>query len=90
MAGEKDDCTEVLNVLVKTKLELAQAGDEKLELMFATKTSKKSERTIQERLAAHASSLEVKLGEASETIEELQRKFSDGPSPFRRRSDIDY
>ncbi len=73
-------------MLVKTKLELAQAEDEKLEFMFVMK----SERAIQERLAAHASSLEIKLGEASETTEELQRKVSDEPSPSRRRSDIDY
>jgi len=63
--------------LVKTKLELAQAEDEKLNLKFEMKTMKKNERNIQERLAAHASSLEVKLGEAREKLETMK---TNGPS----------
>ena len=72
--GSEEDEAEMLGVLVKTKLELAQAEDEKLELMWEMKQMKRKERAIQDRLAAHASNLEVKLGEAREQIESLRLK----------------
>lgn len=72
-----EDVSEILGVLVKTKLELAQAEDEKLELHFQMKQLKKAERAIQERLAAHASSLEVKLGQTREQLDSLK-----GSSPL--------
>lgn len=81
---------EMLEVLVKTKMQLAQAEDEKLELKFALKKLKKSERAIQEKLAQHASSLEVKLGEASERIEKMEggKAGAKVSSPGRFRSMI--
>ncbi len=76
--GRVEEEEEMLGVLVKTKLELAQAEDEKLELMWEMKQMKRKERAIQDRLAAHASNLEVKLGQAREQIETLRLKT--GPS----------
>lgn len=85
-SGGNEDVSEILGVLVKTKLELAQAEDEKLELRFQMKQLKKAERAIQERLAAHASSLEVKLGQAHEQIETL--KVKSGPSSPISNADV--
>lgn len=81
--GGKDAMTsdaDVVEDLVMTKLALATAEDEKLELQFALKNLKKGERAVQERLAAHASELEVKLSEANEEVQRLREKYSDDTS----------
>lgn len=67
-----DDAAELLELLVSTKVQLAQTEDEKLALSFEIKELKKSERAIQERLASHASSLEVKLHRTRETLDTLK------------------
>lgn len=66
--GGNDDDGAVLEDLVMTKLALATAEDEKLRLQFELKNQKKSERAVQEKLAAHASRLEVQLGEANDEL----------------------
>lgn len=68
---------DVVEDLVMTKLALATAEDEKLELQFSLKKLKKAERVVQERLAAHASELEVKLSRAKEEIQRLREHIGD-------------
>ncbi len=81
MAGQKDDGAEILNVLAKTKLELAQAEDEKIELMFVMK----SERAIQERLAATRAASRS----SSAKLARLLRNSSGKPAAGRRRPDAE-
>jgi len=85
--GEATDLTEVplarlgsMNVegviadLVTTKLQLAETEDLRLAAQHKAKQQRRQERLIQERLAKHASRLEVKLGEARAELEALQKK----------------
>lgn len=87
-----DELAETVSVLVDTKIALAMADEDKLHLQFQMKKQKKSERLIQEKLAAHASRLEVKLGHATEEVDKLRRNQSYGAgSDFNEvDSDVDY
>lgn len=90
-----EDVGEVLHDLVATKLALAQAEDEKLQLQFSMRKLRKSERMAQQRLAAHASRLEVKLGQANEELEKYRKEKKGGHVVGAREfneldSDIDY
>lgn len=73
-SGQSDEVESILQILVPTKLALAEAEEEKLHLQFSMKQLKKNEKAIQQRLAAHASRLEVKLGLATEELELLRRR----------------
>ncbi|CAN8076060.1 unnamed protein product [Agarophyton chilense] len=90
-----EDIGEVLQELVAAKLALAQAEDDKLNLQFSMKKLRKNERMTQQRLAAHASRLEVKLGQATEELEKFHKEKKLGKGLDSRRyneldSDIDY
>lgn len=90
-----EDVEEVLQDLVATKLALAQAEDDKLQLQFSMRKLRKSERMAQQRLAAHASRLEVKLGQANEELEKYRKEKKGGKVLGTREfneldSDIDY
>ena len=87
-----DDVSEVLQVLVATKLALAEAEDEKLQLQFDMKNMRKGEKAIQQKLAAHASRLEVKLGQANEELEKVKKeKRLESATEFNDLgSDVDY
>lgn len=92
-SSSNDEVNEVLRDLVSSKMKLAQAEDDKLQLQFAMKKLKKAEKAAQERLAAHASRLEVQLGEANEEAERLrrlQRRSSDVADHNEVGSDVDY
>jgi chromosome segregation ATPase len=67
---------DVLETLVMTKLALATSEDEKLQLQFSMKTLRANEKAVQERLAAHASRLEVRLSEANDELERYRRRLS--------------
>lgn len=87
-----EELGEVLQDLVATKLALAQAEDDKLNLQFSMKQLKKSEKAIQVKLASHASRLEVKLGQANEELERLRRRsgLTDATEFNELGSDVDY
>lgn len=87
-----EDFSEVLGELVATKLSLAQAEEAKLNLQFYMKNLKKSEKAIQQRLAAHASRLEVSLGHANEELDRLRRRsqLADAREFNELGSDVDY
>ncbi|KAI0558096.1 hypothetical protein FGB62_235g010 [Gracilaria domingensis] len=90
-----EDIGEVLHDLVAAKLALAQAEDDKLNLQFSLKKLRKTERMTQQRLATHASRLEVKLGQATEELERLRKEKKGGKGMDAREfneldSDIDY
>lgn len=85
-SADVDEVNEVLQVLVATKMALAEAEDEKLNLQFSMKTLKKTEKQQQERLAAHASRLEVQLGQATEELDTLRKKYD----THELGSDVDY
>lgn len=91
-SSSTEDVGEVLQELVATKLALAQAEEDKLNTHFSMKKLKKSEKVIQQRLAAHASRLEVKLGEANEELERLrkQSRLEDAREFNELGSDVDY
>lgn len=93
-SSNADELSEVLQDLVSTKLALAQAEDDKLNLQFSFKQLRKSEKAIQQKLASHASRLEVKLGQANEELEKLRRGSGNGlqdASEFNELgSDVDY
>lgn len=91
-SSNADEIGEVLQDLVSTKLALAQAEDDKLNLQFSMKKLKKNEKGIQQRLAGHASRLEVKLGEANEELERLrkQQRLEDATEFNDLGSDVDY
>eukprot|EP00173_Palmaria_palmata_P000682 Plantae.Rhodophyta-Palmaria_palmata.ctg13337.p1 GENE.Plantae.Rhodophyta-Palmaria_palmata.ctg13337~~Plantae.Rhodophyta-Palmaria_palmata.ctg13337.p1 ORF type:complete len:445 (-),score=131.85 Plantae.Rhodophyta-Palmaria_palmata.ctg13337:466-1800(-) len=75
-----EDNASVLEELVMAKLSLATLEDEMLNLEFKTKQQRKGEKAIQEKLAAHASSLEVRLGEASDELSKLRMNSPPSPS----------
>lgn len=87
-----EELSEVLQDLVATKLALAEAEDDKLNLQFSMKQLKKSEKAIQVKLASHASRLEVKLGQANEELERLRRRsgLADATEFTELGSDVDY
>jgi hypothetical protein len=58
-----------LKPLIMSRLALATAIDEKLQLQFGMKTLRASKNAVQERLAAHASRLDVKLSEAKDELD---------------------
>lgn len=87
VAAAQGSEADVLEELVVTKLALATAEDEKLQLRFELKNIKASEKAIQDKLAAHASRLEVKL---SETTDELQRLRDDRDHMRSRLSDASF
>jgi hypothetical protein len=58
-----------LKPLIMISLALAKAEDEKLQLQFGMKTLRASKKAVQERLAAHASRLDVKLSEAKDELD---------------------
>jgi len=62
----------VLLDLVATKLRLAEAEEERLAAQLRAKELRRQDRLVQERLAKHASRLEVKLGEARSALDALQ------------------
>eukprot|EP00177_Eucheuma_denticulatum_P006948 GFKZ01012636.1.p1 GENE.GFKZ01012636.1~~GFKZ01012636.1.p1 ORF type:complete len:769 (-),score=178.34 GFKZ01012636.1:2054-4360(-) len=87
-----DELNSVLADLVATKMALAQAEDEKLNLQFSMKQYKKNEKAIQQKLASHASRLEVKLGQANEELEKLRGRngLADASEFNELGSDVDY
>lgn len=64
----------VIADLVTTKLQLAETEDLRLAAQHKAKQQRRQERLIQERLAKHASRLEVKLGEARAELEAIQKE----------------
>eukprot|EP00172_Hildenbrandia_rubra_P001068 Plantae.Rhodophyta-Hildenbrandia_rubra.ctg16401.p1 GENE.Plantae.Rhodophyta-Hildenbrandia_rubra.ctg16401~~Plantae.Rhodophyta-Hildenbrandia_rubra.ctg16401.p1 ORF type:complete len:348 (+),score=85.89 Plantae.Rhodophyta-Hildenbrandia_rubra.ctg16401:170-1213(+) len=76
-----EEMEEVVGNLVSTKLKLAESEDEKLRLHLALKQLKRHERGIQEKLAEHASSLEVRLGEANAELEKYRGMEQRGELP---------
>lgn len=64
----------VIADLVSTKLQLAETEDLRLAAQHKAKQQRRQERLIQERLAKHASRLEVKLGEARAELEAVQKQ----------------
>ncbi|CDF41290.1 unnamed protein product [Chondrus crispus] len=91
-SSNAEELGDVLQDLVMTKLALAQAEDDKLNLQFSIKERKKSEKVTQQRLAEHASRLEVELGEANEELEKLRRQqqLEDATELNEVGSDVDY
>lgn len=87
-----DDMDEVVQNLVSSKLKLAEAESDKLDLQFSMKQLRKNEKLIQQRLAEHASRLEVKLGQANEELDKLRKdQRCDPASEFNELgSDVDY
>lgn len=67
-----DDGEAVLLDLVATKLRLAEAEEERLAAGLRAKELRRQDRLVQERLAKHASRLEVKLGEARAALDALR------------------
>jgi hypothetical protein len=57
-----------LKQLIMIRLALVTAEDEKLQLQFGMKTLRARKKAVQERLAAHASRLDVKLSEAKDEL----------------------
>jgi len=70
--NEDADGEAVLLDLVATKLRLAEAEEERLAAQLRAKELRRQDRLVQERLAKHASRLEVKLGEARSALDALQ------------------
>lgn len=67
-----DDGEAVLLDLVATKLRLAEAEEERLSAGLRAKELRRQDRLVQERLAKHASRLEVKLGETRAALDALR------------------
>lgn len=67
-----DDGEAVLLDLVATKLRLAEAEEERLAAGLRAKELRRQDRLVQERLAKHASRLEVKLGETRAALDALR------------------
>jgi N-terminal C2 in EEIG1 and EHBP1 proteins len=65
----------VLEDLVNAKLALALAEDERLQLQLALKNLKRNEKAVQDRLATHASSLEVKLAKATDELQQARSRL---------------
>lgn len=90
--GVETDVGEVLSALVIAKLALAEAKGEKQNLEFEMKKLRKNDRAIQDRLASHASRLEVQLAQANQEIDRMRKgKQSESVSEFNELgSDVDY
>lgn len=85
-----DEVAEVLNALVVTKLALAETKGEKQELEFAMRRMRRDERVAQQKLAAEASRLEVRLAQTNEELERLRKQQRASDSYTDVASEVDY